>query len=83
MKEMTTNDAGNRFGLLLDAAQRTPVRVTRNGQPVAIMLSAQRYERLRGAAWERLAATMDRMNREGSANNPTDARLDALVANES
>ena len=47
------------------------------------MLSVQHYERLRGAAWERLAATMDRMGEEASANNLTDAKLDALLADES
>lgn len=83
MNEMTAKDARNRFSQLLDTAQRTPVRVTRNGRPVTIVLSVQQYERLRGAAWERLAATMDRMDEEASANNLTDAKLDALLANES
>ena len=47
------------------------------------MLSVQHYERLRGAAWERIAATMDRMGEEASANNLTGAKLDALLADES
>ena len=80
MNEITAKDAKNRFGQLLDAAQRTPVRVTRNGRAVTIMLSVRHYERLRGAAWERLAETMDRMGEEASANNLTDAKLDALLA---
>ena len=42
-----------------------------------------RFSQLLGAAWERLAATMDRMDEEASANNLTDAKLDALLANES
>ena len=83
MNEMTARDAKNRFGQLLDAAQRAPVRVTKNGRAVTIMLSVQHYERLRGAAWERLTATMDRMSEEASANNLTDAKLDELLANES
>ena len=83
MNEMTAKDAKNRFGQLLDAAQRTPVRVTRNGRAVTVMLSVQHYERLRGAAWERLAETMDRMGEEASANNLTDTKLDALLADES
>ena len=83
MNEMTVKDAKNRFGQLLDAAQRTPVRVIKNGRPVTIMLSVQHYERLRGAAWERLAATMERMSEEASTNNLTDAKLDALLADES
>ena len=82
MNEITARDAKNRFGQLLDAAQRTPVRVTRNGRAVTVMLSVQHYERLRGAAWERLAATMDIMGGEASTNNLTDAKLEKLLADE-
>ena len=32
MNEITAKDAKNRFGQLLDTAQRTPVRVTKNGR---------------------------------------------------
>lgn len=79
MNEIPAKDAKNRFGQLLEAAQRTPVRVTKNGRPVTVMLSVRHYERLRGAAWERLAATMDQMGGEASASNLTDAKLDALL----
>ena len=83
MNEITARDAKNRFGQLLDAAQRTPVRVTKNGRAVTVMLSVQHYERLRGAAWERLTATMDIIGEEASANSLTDAKLDALLTDES
>ena len=83
MNEITAKDAKNRFGQLLETAQRKPVRVTKNGRPVTIMLSVRHYERLRGAAWERLDATMDRIGEEASASNLTDAKLNALLANES
>ena len=82
MNEMTARDAKNRFGQLLDAAQRTPVRVTRNGRAVTVMLSVRHYERLRGAAWERLATTMDLMGGHASADGLTDAKLDALLADD-
>ena len=49
MKEITAKDAMNRFGQLIDAAQRAPIRVTKNGRAVTTMLSVQHYERLRGA----------------------------------
>ena len=47
------------------------------------MLSVEQYQRLRGAAWERLAGTMDMMSQEAEANGLTDAALEALLANES
>ena len=84
MKEITAREAKkNRFGQLLDTAQRTPVSVTKNGRAVTVMLSAQLYDQLRGSAWERLASTMDAMGEEASARGLTDAKLDALLADES
>lgn len=83
MKEIAAKDAKNRFGQLLDAVQGAPVRVTKKGRPVSVMMSMQQYERLRGVAWERLASTMDEMGTEATANGLTDAALDALLADES
>ena len=83
MKEIAARDAKNRFGHLLDAAQSAPVRVTRKGRAVGVLMSMQQYERLRGAAWERLAATMDALGEEASVKGLTGARLEALLADES
>ena len=83
MRETAARDAKNRFGRLLDAAQSAPVRVTRNGRAVVVMMSVQHYERLRGAAWEQLAETIGRLSREASTKGLTDGTLDALLADES
>ncbi len=83
MKEIAARDAKNRFGQMLEAAQSTPVRVTKMGRPVGVMMSIQHYERLRGAAWERLTATMDTLGEEAASNGLTEARLEALLADES
>ena len=80
MKEITARDAKNRFGYLLDAVQRAPVRVTRKGRAVGVMMSVQHYERLHGAAWERLTMTMDALGEEAPANGLTEAKLKALLA---
>lgn len=82
MKEITAKDAKNRFGKLLDAVQRAPVRVTRNGDSVGVMMSMHHYERLRSIAWERLASTMDTLGAEASGNGLTQAELDELLADE-
>ena len=83
MKEMAARDAKNRFGRLIDAAQSGPVRVTKNGRAVGVMMSVQQYERLRGAAWERLTATMDGLGEEALSRGLTEAGLEALLADES
>ena len=43
----------------------------------------QLYDQLRGSAWERLTSTMDAMGEEAYARGLTDAKLDALLADES
>ena len=50
MRTIPARDAKNQFGQFLDAAQNGPVRVTKKGRPVGVMLSLEHYERLRGAA---------------------------------
>lgn len=39
MQAITSLDAQNRFGELLDTAQREPVLITRRGRPVSLVLS--------------------------------------------
>ncbi len=46
MRTMTSVEAQNHFGLLLDTAQREPVSITRRGRPVAYLLSLQEYDAL-------------------------------------
>ena len=79
MKEIAARDAKNRFDQLLDGVQRAPVRVTRNGRGIAVMLSVEQYERLRGVAWDRLSSAMDAMAKEAEANGLTDAKLAELL----
>ena len=82
MTEIAAKEAKNRFGRLLDAAQSAPVRVTKKGRAVGVVMSIEHYERLRGVAWAQLSATMDRMGAAASANGLTDAKLDVLLADE-
>ncbi|MYE25397.1 MAG: type II toxin-antitoxin system Phd/YefM family antitoxin [Gammaproteobacteria bacterium] len=79
MQVTTAREARNRLGQLLDRAQRRPIAISKNGRAVTVMLSVELYERLRGAAWARLANTMDTMSTEAATNGLTDATLDALL----
>ena len=83
MRTIPAREAKNQFGQFLDEAQRGPVQVTKKGRPVGVMLSLDQYERLRGAAWERLAASMDAAGAEAERNGLTDETLDVLLADES
>lgn len=46
MKTIAATDAKSGFGRLLDAAQREPVTIEKNGRAVAVMLCVEEYERL-------------------------------------
>lgn len=83
MREIAARDARNRFGRLLDASQRAPVLLTRKGRGVSVMMSVEQYERLRDAAWERLAAAMHDLGEEAVTNSLTPALLGELLADES
>ncbi len=83
MKDIAARDAKNRFGHLLDAARNAPVRVTKNGRPVGVMMSIEQYDRLRGVAWKQLTETMDRIGAHTEGSGLTEDVLDALLADES
>lgn len=59
------------------------MRITRKGRAVAVMMSAQHYARLQGAAWEHLAATMDTLAAQAADNGLTPAALDVILSDES
>lgn len=44
MKTVNATDAKQKFGELIDMAQRGPVTVTKQGRKVAVMISAEAYE---------------------------------------
>jgi len=83
MRTITSLDAKNRFGQLLEAAQRAPVTVTKKGRPAAIVLSIDDYQRMRGQGWQRLLDTMATARRESAEHGLTDERLEELLADES
>jgi antitoxin Phd len=83
MKEINARNAKNQFGQLLESAQRGPVRVTRRGRPVGVLLSEEQYQRLRGIAWERLASTVDTMRQQAADKGLTEETLASLLADES
>jgi prevent-host-death family protein len=58
VKSMPAKEAKQSFGALLDAAQREPVTITKNGREVAVLVSKEDFERLEAledAYWGRLA----------------------------
>ena len=83
MKSVTALEAKNRFGEVLEAAQRQPVVITRNGRASVVMVSAESYARRQRMARERLRAALQRAGEHAAARGLTEEALDQLLADES
>ncbi len=46
MKTVTAKEARIRFGEVLESAQHEPVRISKNGRPYAVILSAREHDAL-------------------------------------
>jgi antitoxin Phd len=75
MKTVTATDAKQRLAALLDAAQREPVLIRRQNRDVAVIMSAQEYERIRRINIEELGRTMDRISAQATARGMTEEIL--------
>lgn len=83
MKIITALEAKNRFGEVMEAAQRQPVSITRNGRPSVVMISAESYARRQRVARERLRQAMQRAGEYAAAHGMTEDALDTMLADES
>jgi prevent-host-death family protein len=79
MRTVTSVEAQNRFGELLDNAQREPISITRRGRPVAYIVSSETYRALAGreVAFVQTSAYLDAIAafRGSGQKGATDALL--------
>jgi len=47
MKAIAARDAKNRFGTLMDSAQREPIAIEKHGRPVAVLMSVEEYKMMK------------------------------------
>ena len=83
MKTITALEAKNRFGEVLETAQRQPVSITRNGRPSVVMISAESYQRRQRVARERLRQSLQRAGEHAASRGMNEDVLDQLLVDES
>lgn len=82
MKYVSATDAKQALAALLDAAQREPIVIRRQKRDVAVILSAQEYERLRDLNAAEFQRFCDRIAERAAERGLTESKLKKLLADE-
>jgi prevent-host-death family protein len=81
MRYVTATDAKQKLAALLDAAQREPVVIRRQKRDVAVILSAEEYDRLRAFNTTEFDRFCDRVAGKAAARGLTARKLQRILQN--
>jgi prevent-host-death family protein len=79
MKSVSATEAKQRFAAVIDAAQREPVVIRRQKRDVAVIVSAEEYDRIRGNKVDDLDRLCQRVSEQAAARGLTDEILADLL----
>ena len=82
MKTVAATEAKNRFGAILDDAQREPVVIRRQDRDIAVVLSTAEYERLRTGNIRAFLDLRNEIAAAAAAKGLTDRRLAELLSDD-
>lgn len=80
MIAISSNDAKQSFGRVLDSAQREPVVIQKHNRPAAVMLSIAEYQRLRGLNAAEFASFCDAIGERAKQLGLTESKLNQMLA---
>jgi prevent-host-death family protein len=80
MPKVSATYAKQNFAAVLDQAQREPVRIQRHDRDVAVILSAQEYERLQRDRWAEFNRLSAIAAEQARANGLTETTLAELLS---
>ena len=80
MQALSANEAKTHFGDMLLKAQRSPVQISKNGKPVAVVISADEYQNIEALKLQmlQLRAAQARADIEAGKLADGDAFFDEL-----
>jgi prevent-host-death family protein len=79
MRSVSATEAKQRLAALLDAAQREPVVIRRQKRDVAVIMSAEEYERIRDLNAAEFQRFCDRVADQAQARGLNQAALNDLL----
>lgn len=82
MRYISASDAKQKLAAVLDAAQHEPVMIRRQKRDVAVLLSAQEYERVCALNREEFLRFSDRVSKKAIAQGLTEKKLQAILTDE-
>jgi len=82
MPTVSATHAKQNFAAMIDTAQREPVRIQRHERDVAVLVSAEEYERIHKLRVQELIRLSDEMGRYAESRGMTDELLEKLLADE-
>jgi prevent-host-death family protein len=82
MRYVSATDAKQRLAAVLDAAQKEPIVIRRQKRDLAVLLSPQEYDRLRGFNAAEFQSFCDRVASRPAARGMTEEKLLAVLADD-
>jgi prevent-host-death family protein len=80
MQYISATEAKQRLAAILDAAQREPVMIRRQNREVAVVLSPEEYERLRGINISEFEQFCDKVGADTASRGLTEKKLAEILA---